>query len=330
MKIEQNVPLHDKNWFQTGGPAQFYAEPTTPEEFCSALDFASAQGLPIEVLGHGANLIVSDEGFQGLIIKPNLTALSWNEETNRITAGAGLAIQDCIDWSLAHNKLGLEEFSGIPGTIGGAVYINLHYFQFFLSHFLVSGTIIHRTTGKIKTVPNEWFQFGYDKSTLQAEKEYFLLNATFQLQPATAIETAYAQGRRDEIIRQRNSRYPTEHTCGSFFRNFHEEEFSQAINAKKLKFVAYYLDKLGIKGELRYGTASVSYQHANMIVTEKNGRSQDIIMLARSMQERVFHAFGLIPHAECQLIGFKEYPLHQSLTKSHHEESVLSPPRRSS
>lgn len=111
------------------------------------------------------------------------------------------------------------------------------------------------------------------------------------------------------MIRQRNSRYPTERTCGSFFRNFHDHELTNVKNGKKLKFVAYYLDKLGIKGELSHGGASVSHKHANMIVTSENATSNDVIMLAKTIQEMVYKTFGILPQSECQFIGFKEYPL---------------------
>ncbi len=217
-------------------------------------------------------------------------------------------MHDLIEFCLANNLLGLEEFSGIPGTVGGSVYINLHYFQFLLEQFLVSATVIHRATGAISTVSPDWFKFGYDQSRLQ-EEEYYLVDATFTLKKGTDLETAYARGRRVEIIRHRNSRYPTKNTCGSFFRNFHDHEVSLMSNGKKMIFVAYYLDKIGVKGQLQIGNAIVSYQHANMIVNQGNATSADIIALARAMQEMVHKHFSIIPQPECRLIGFKEYPL---------------------
>ena len=112
------------------------------------------------------------------------------------------------------------------------------------------------------------------------------------------------------MIRHRAKRYPTSHTCGSFFRNFHEEEFSRAKTGKKLPFVAYYLDKLGVKGELSVGDAIVSHQHANMLINKGNASSADIINLARAMQELVYTTYGIMPQPECRLIGFTSNPLH--------------------
>ena len=308
MKIQTNVCLQDKNWFRTGGHARYFAQPKTETEFASALAFARTNKLKLEILGSGANALISDEGFDGLIINPTPTTRAFQVHGDLVTALAGATIQECIDWSLEHNFLGLEEFSGIPGTIGGGVYMNVHYFEFYLANFLVQANIINKKSGEIKTVDKTWFNFGYDQSKLQ-EKEWFLLRATFRLKKSTDLEAAYAKGRRDEIIRQRNSRYPNERTCGSFFRNFFDHELATVKNAQKLPFVAYYLDQLGIKGNLQHGGAVVSHKHANMIVTQKNATSRDIVILAQHMQELVLKKFGILPQSECQFIGFDRHPL---------------------
>ncbi len=311
--IQKNISLADKNWFATGGPARFYAEPTTTQAFQDALEFANKHQLPVFVLGHGANILISDNGFDGLVVRPQLTQIA--QQVGKasevlVTASAGVSLHDLIDHCLQHQILGLEEFSGIPGTVGGSVYINVHYFEFLLEHFLVEGEVIHKKTGRVQKVNREWFGFGYNQSKLH-KHDYYLLNATFTLKHASDIETACAKGRRMEIIRHRAKRYPLSHTCGSFFRNFHDDEVDLTVNEKKMIWVAYYLDKIGIKGNLRVGDAIVSYQHANMIVNCGNATTANIIGLACKMQELVKEEFGIIPQPECQLIGFKEYPLLQ-------------------
>jgi UDP-N-acetylenolpyruvoylglucosamine reductase len=139
--------------------------------------------------------------------------------------------------------------------------------------------------------------------------EYYLLDATFKLKKIDAIEAAFARGRSVEIIRHRRQRYPYANTCGSFFRNFHTSEVPFEINGKQICYVAYYLDKIGVKGVLRVGGAVVSYQHANMIVTNPGATSDDVIQLVRSMQQLVFDHYGIVPQPECQLLGFKTNPL---------------------
>lgn len=308
MVIERNIPLADKNWFKTGGNAAHFCRPITVQDWQDALTYAHEHNLAITLLGQGANVVVSDEGVDGLVICPASGSITHNMSSNTITADAGCSLQNVIDHGIEHGLVGLEEFSGIPGTIGGSLFINVHYFQFFLGNFLSSAIVIDRTTGEIMTVDRAWLNFGYDQSKL-FERNHFIIQATFALAPANAFASAYARGRRDEIIRHRNQRYPTAQTCGSFFRNFHLDEIPFHIEGKKIPYVAYYLDKIGIKGALRIGNAIVSYQHANMIVTMPGATSEDIIQLARAMQQRVKDQFGIIPHPECQFLGFKTPPL---------------------
>ncbi len=304
--IEESVPLADKNWFGTGGHAQFLSRPATSQELQDAVQFANERELPILVLGKGANMLVSDEGVAGLVIQPNLQGIAF--DGMQVTAGAGVCLDTLINACLDEGLLGLEEFSGIPGTVGGAVFINLHYFDFLFSQFLVRATVLDKHTSELIDVDREWFQFGYNQSTLHDEN-HILVSAMFQLKKADAKAIAYARGRRHEMIRHRANRYPSKNTCGSFFRNFHEDEVVREINGKKAIWVAYYLDKIGVKGELKVGDAQVSHQHANMIVNGGSARTADIIAVARRMQELVKEAFGIVPRPECRLVGFKEYPL---------------------
>lgn len=309
--IQENVPLADKNWFKTGGSARYFAQPTTAQEFSDALAFAHTNNLELFILGSGANILISDEGFDGLVIQPNLKNIEIAENidgTILLTAGAGVTMPDLIIQCLDHNIVGLEEFSGIPGTVGGSVYINLHYFEFLLEQFIAYAQVVHSKTGTIETVTTDWFQFGYNQSRLQQE-EYYLVSATFTLKKADDVAVAYARGRHTEIIRHRNSRYPTKNTCGSFFRNFHDNEVTLVSNNKKMIYVAYYLDKIGVKGQLKYGDAGVSYQHANMIVNYGAATTADITMVARTMQTLVRNEYCIMPQPECRLIGFKDYPL---------------------
>ena len=307
--LTPNVPLADKTWFKTGGAARYYAEPKTAQEFQEVLSAALSQDLPIGIIGDGANMLISDDGFDGLIIRPRLSSIKrhdYDEQYVNVEAQAGVLFSDLIVWCLENNILGLEEFSGIPGTVGGSVFINIHYFEFLLSQYLVSAQVIEKKTGLLKVVDNEWFKFGYNTSRLH-DGTHYLVGATFKLKKCSAEEAAHALGRSQEIIRHRAQRYPNSNTCGSFFRNFTPKEVEHT--SKKLIYVAYYLDKLGIKGELSVGGAIVSYKHANMIVNSGTATSLDIVNLARTMQEMVKNQFGIIPQPECRFVGFKEYPL---------------------
>ncbi len=313
MDIQQNIDLSPYTWFRTGGPARYFCEPADELNFKEAIQFARDKNLKIFVLGEGANILVSDSGYDGLVIHPmnrQIRAVEEDEAGVRVRAGAGVVMQDLIDHCLKNEISGLEEFSGIPSTVGGAVYINLHYFEFLLSDFFQKGKVIAADTAEISEVESEWFQFGYDQSRLH-QHEYFLFDAEFLLKRVSALEAAYGTGRRDEIIRHRDRRYPNSNTCGSFFRNFHPEEVDMQINGRDMIYVAYYLDNVGVKGRLKIGQAGVSSKHANMIVTEDGAKTEDVLKVVREMQNRVREAYDIIPQPECQLIGFDEYPIYR-------------------
>lgn len=308
LSILENVSLSDKNWFRTGGNATYFCEPQSYKSFSEALNFAQLNNQEIFILGEGANILISDNGFDGLVIKPKLQSIriiSQIKNKTLVEADCGIKFQNLIDFCLNNNLIGLEEFSGIPGMVGGAIFMNIHYFEYLLGNSIVSAKIIEKNSGKIEEVANDWFNFGYNSTTLH-EKKYYLLSATFELKKVSKIEASFARGRSCEIIRHRNKRYPLSHTCGSFFRNFTPTEVENEKTGKQIIFVAYYLDKLGFKGTLSYGDAIVSHQHANMIINKGKATSNDIIQLAKIMQKAVTDNFGIYPKTECQFIGFKE------------------------
>lgn len=310
--IQSNVSLSDKNWFGTGGNAEFFAQPTTVDQMQICLLWAQKHNKPITVLGKGANVLIADTGVSGLVINPSMIAIAAKEESEStvlLTVGAGYDMADLIDWCFDQGIFGLHEFSGIPSSVGGAVYINLHFFQFLIDQFIVRATVMDKD-GTIFSVDHGWFDFGYDYSTLH-QKNHYLCDVTFRLQKADQLKVAYERGRSDEIKRYRSYRYPSKNTCGSFFRNLFPSEVLLEVNGKKAIWAAYYLDQVGVKGAVSFGGAMVSYQHANMIVTDpsKNPKSQDIIDCARECQKRVFEKYGIILKPECQFIGFQQNPV---------------------
>ena len=308
--IQKQVSLASRNWFKTGGKAAYFAEPTSKAALAEVLKFAAAKKLPIALLGEGANTLISDEGFKGMVISPKNTGIKILSEKKApiVRAGAGAAVDDVVNFALKHKAKGLEEFSALPGTIGGAAFINAHYFEYFLADFLVSATVCDYQ-GNFQTVDSAWFEYGYDVSKLHREN-WIIWTVDLKLSKASEIETAFAQGRAFEIKRQRSRRYPQERTCGSFFRNFLPEEVPEGAS----KSIAFYLDRLGVKGNLSIGGASVSRKHANMLETKKGAKARDIIALARLLQEMVFENFGLVPVPECRFLGFKKFPLHTAKT----------------
>jgi UDP-N-acetylmuramate dehydrogenase len=303
--IQTNISLKNKNWFETGGNAEYFSEPKTKDDIIKIFNFANEKNLKITFLGAGANILINDNGIEDLVIKSNFNEIFIENKKDffLVTAGSGVEIDFLISYCLDSNAIGLEEFSGIPGTVGGAVYINIHYFKFLISQFITKAEIYDIEKNEIIEVENNWFEFGYDYSKLFSKK-YFLINATFKLNKGAIQETFFAKGRSFEIIRHRKQRYPYKGTCGCFFRNFHENEIIEEINGKKILAAAYYLESVGVKGNLKYGDAGVSHQHSNMIVNFGNAKSSDIIEIAKIMQQKVYDKFNLKLIPECELLGF--------------------------
>lgn len=311
MKIEKNISLKEKNWFETGGNAEYFAQPKIEKDFEDCLSFAKEKNLKITILGKGANVLISDNGIKGLVISPSgkkIEILNKEDKNTFLKVDSGVDLEDLINFCLNNKILGLEEFSGIPGSVGGALYINIHYFNFLISEFVYGAKIFDLEKNEIIEVKNDWFEYGYNKSKLLTKK-YCLINATFKLNSCSDLESEYAKGRSFEIIRHRKQRYPYKGTCGSFFRNFHEDEVILESNGKKIIFSAFYLDKIGVKGVLSFGDAIVSHKHANMIVNKGKATSEDIINLAKKMQELVWKNFKILLNPECEFLGFDNFPL---------------------
>ena len=295
--IQQNKPLNDKNWFKTGGPAKYYCEPKNIHEFQEALEYAQTKNVDVFVLGEGAHVLISDNGFNGLVIRPKIKNITHYTSDNHayVTASAGNSVHELITYCLNNNISGLEDLSGIPGSIGGALNTNMHYLNCTIGNFVSEITMIEKKSGKI--VKTTW--------PIQNKKKYFILDATFKLKIVSDIKCAYYKGQHDELIRHRNRMYPTSNTCGFFFKNFKKAK----LGNNKMPYIIYYLDKLGLRGNLSFGGATISYKHPNMLINKTNATTTDIINLARKIQKIIYEKFGITPQPECQLIGFKEYPL---------------------
>lgn len=314
--VREQVELKQYNWFGVGGLARYFSEPKTREELTAVLNWAKTHFLPIRLLGQGANVLISDEGFNGLIVKLALLDIVHEDYDNEfvlLSASAGSSLESVISYMFDQSKsVGLEEFSGIPSSIGGALFINLHYFEFLISMFVFTATVYDIKNAEMKIVDREWFQFGYDDSRMKRDRNFILINATFKLKKATDLEIAFARGRNVEIIRHRRSRYPSEKTCGCFFKNFSQEDKNLVLNGegKKILAAGYYIDQLGLKGTLHRGHSFISPKHANMITHDGQGTATEIIEIARIIQKEVFKRFRLCLEPECELIGFDNYPLY--------------------
>jgi len=131
---------------QHRGRRPLFCATSPAQEFQRAIEYANQEELPIFILGKGANISMSDEGFEGLVVQPNLNEIQILSSPDQVLvkAGAGASMHDLILFCLENSIIGLEEFSGIPGTVGGSLYINLHYYEFLLEQFLFSATVLNK------------------------------------------------------------------------------------------------------------------------------------------------------------------------------------------
>jgi UDP-N-acetylmuramate dehydrogenase len=299
MKIQEKVILKPYTTFKIGGPARFFCEPMNSDEVIEALSFAKENNLPAFVLGLGANILVSDNGFQGLVVRQRNETISVKD--NFIIAQAGAVVESLINTALAENLIGFEDFSGIPSSVGAALYINLHYFDAFIANLVRSALVLNKETLKVQDVDSSWFNFNYDNSRLKTDEDHVLLEAKFELKKVDDYTKHEAIGKSKEIIRTRKYKYPSEPSVGSIFQNLNSEEQKQY--GLPTRSVAYLIDVCGLKGT-RVGDALLSHRHANMIVNVGDARAEHVLELAQIIKEKVKERFGADLRFEVQLVGF--------------------------
>lgn len=298
MKILKDISLKQYTTFKIGGPAKFFCEPTNKDEIIFAFKYAKENNLSTFVLGLGANVLFSDDGFDGLVIHQKNEGIDIKD--NEVVVESGVVVENLISIALENNLIGLEDFSGIPSTIGGALYINLHYFDSFIADVVRSASILNKNTLEVELVDQSWFNFSYDSSKLKTNKEFMLLEATLELKKVDNYGKYFALGRSKEIIRTRKYKYPQEPSVGSIFQNLTSEEQSQ--NNLPTRSVAYLIDVCGLKGT-RVGDALLSHRHSNMIINIGNAKAKDVIELAEIIKEKVKKRFGINLRFEVQLVG---------------------------
>jgi len=280
--LERSVPLAPLTTFRIGGPADLFIRARTPQQLVAAVAAARELEIPFFVLGRGANILVSDAGFRGLVIRCDIMGIRMLDEV-RVQAGAGIStFPDLIAETVGRGLGGLHHFVGIPSSVGGALWQNLHFLSpaparertVFIEEAVESAEILTEE-GELETVGVDYFRFGYDDSILQHQRD-IVLAATFRLRP-----TPQAELRR--IIREnlawRAQRHPdlSLYPCvGSVFRKI------EGIGAGRL------IDECGLKGH-REGRAVISHEHANIIVNLGGATAREVrhlIDLARDTVRR--------------------------------------------
>jgi UDP-N-acetylmuramate dehydrogenase len=291
-RLERDVPLAPFTTFGIGGPADLLARPRTPDELADTLRWARAEGIEWFLLGLGANILVGDRGFRGLVIKNE--AQGFEFDGTRLTAGSGAVVADLIEHSCEEGLSGLEHYQDIPSTVGGALWQNLHFLSWpherthFIEEVLESARLL-LPDGEVIEVGVDWFEFGYDDSRLHHGEEV-VLDATFALARRDPKEI---QTTRDMNARWRAEKHPpgaVRMSAGSIFQKL------EGVGAGRL------IDAAGLKGH-RIGGAEVSDHHANYILNVDHASAADVRALIAHVQECVRDESGHWLEPEIGLVG---------------------------
>lgn len=277
-RIKQNEPMKNHTSFKIGGPAEFYIKITSIKELQKILEFAKKEKIKITILGNGSNVLVSDSGIKGIVIRTNLKEIKIEpKEQNKIE----ITVDDATPIGFLAQKLlkeeitGFEEISGIPGTIGGAILMNAGAHGKEMKDIVTEITAIDYN-GKIHKFTNEQAKFTYRNSIFSSGK-YIILQAKIILEKGNAKEI---KAKMDEYAQFRKEKQPIEYpSAGSTFKRG-----TDFITAK-------LIDDAGLKG-YTIGGAKVSEKHAGFIINTGNATAQDVLDLAKYVTDKVYEKFG--------------------------------------
>ncbi|GGE83425.1 UDP-N-acetylmuramate dehydrogenase [Priestia taiwanensis] len=277
--------LSKYTYTHTGGNADLFVTPTSYEETQTVIRFAREHNVPVTLLGNGSNLIVRDGGIRGIVLSlVKLTDITVTDTT--ITAQSGAAIIDVSRMALHHTLTGLEFACGIPGSVGGALFMNAGAYGGEVADVLAS-VIVLTEDGELLNLKREELELEYRNSSIATNK-YIALEATFKLAPG---EHEVIKAKMDELTFLRESKQPLEYpSCGSVFK----------------RPPGYFAGKLiqdsGLQGKI-IGGAQVSTKHAGFIVNINNATAKDYTTLIKFVQDTVKEKFGVDLETEVKIIG---------------------------
>ena len=277
-RIKQNEPMKNHTSFKIGGPAEFYIKIKSIEELQKILKFAKKENIKITIVGNGSNILVSDKGIDGIVIRTNLKEIKIKDiEQNKVE----ITVDDATPIGFLAQKLlkdeitGFEEISGIPGTIGGAILMNAGAHEKEIKDIVTEVTAIDYE-GKIHKFTNEESEFTYRNSKF-SEGNYIILQAKMVLKKGNAKDI---KAKMDEYAQYRKEKQPIDYpSAGSTFKRG-----TDFITAK-------LIDEAGLKG-YSVGGAKISEKHAGFIINAGNATAQDVLDLAKYVTDKVYEKFG--------------------------------------
>jgi UDP-N-acetylmuramate dehydrogenase len=307
--LQENIPLANHTTFRIGGPARYFFVAKSKEEFLEALNWAKENNLPYFMLGGGSNLLVSESGFDGLVIKiknGKLKIKNYNVKFKIILAEAGAPLALLVVQSLENGLIGLEWAAGIPGTLGGAICGNAGAYRHSISEAVESVEVFNAKDQEIQSYSHKQCEFGYRESIFKKNQNLIILTAKLKLGKG---DTARAQNFVQECLATRKNKIPSFPSAGSIFKNiefgWQSENFKKLIPAEQIKggmvAVGYLIEQCGLKGR-QAGGAQISTQHANFIVNVISAKAADVLELINLCQESVKEKFGIELEKEIRIL----------------------------
>ena len=284
--VRENVLLKQYTTFKIGGPARYFYTAKTKNNLIKSVQVALKLKLPFFVLAGGSNILIKDEGFNGLVIKNE--AGSFKIEKEKVIAESGASLAEITEASVRAGLEGLAEAAGIPGTIGGAIYGNAGWPK---GAWAIGGRVesveILTPNGKIKKVSKKWLAFNYRTSKLKTIKNALVLEVVLKLEKGNK---EYLQKKLREILEQRSGKIPNGFSAGSVFKNPSGEAAGLLI------------EKCGLRGK-RIGGAQISEKHANFIINLGNATANDVLALIDLAKKEVKNKFKITLEEEIRIIG---------------------------
>lgn len=291
----RDVLLAPYTTFRIGGPADLFVEPASADELARAVLAARELGVPYFVLGLGANILIGDRGFRGVVIRNAAHHERWSTD-GRLWVESGATMRDLIVDAAHRGWSGLEHFVGIPSTVGGAIWQNLHFLSpaperertVFIAEVFESCEILS-AEGERKTVDASYVNFGYDDTVFHHRAD-IVLAVTFALSRGDP-DTMYRV--MQENLSWRGARHPwleLNPSAGSIFKKI------EGVGAGRL------IDQCGMKG-LRIGDAQISHIHANIMVNLGHATAHEVRDLIATAQKRVEEKFGQKLEPEISFVG---------------------------
>ncbi len=294
-RLQLGAPLAPYTTFRIGGPADVLLEAQTADELATAISAARQAGIPWFVLGLGANVLIGDRGIRGLVIRNTAAAHTISPE-GKLWSESGAVMQDLVLDTVRAGWSGLEHYIGIPSTVGGALWQNLHFLSpaperdrtMFIAEVFESCEILAEE-GDRRVVDAGYIKFGYDDTVFHHRRDV-VLSATFQL---TKADPARLHQILQENLAWRGSRHPwlqVHPSAGSIFKKI------EGVGAGRL------IDQCGLKG-FRVGDAQISHIHANILVNLGHATAADVRALVAHAQAAVKERFGYELQPEVGFIG---------------------------